>query len=248
MISKLKVVNGIIQDKFIDGIPVKVEIIQPKGLPNVRTLKKMTEVIGITNHNTGNSNYRADDEAHVNWLNNLEEADKEYVSVHLFVDQDSITQTVPLDEVCYHAADGKGDGNYKTISIEICENANIPKAEENAKKLNAALVLTYPKLKIYKHQDWKSIKYPNGKYCPHIILDRKNGWVDFVADIQNYVKIASVDELKEALTGLAKKCKERKCDINPDYWYKKAKEDTNKNGIDDEYLDDFIIKVWKGVK
>jgi N-acetylmuramoyl-L-alanine amidase len=181
-INKLNIVNGIIQDKFIDGIPVKVQIVQPSGVKNVRTLMKMTEVIGITNHNTGNSAPTAGDELHAKWLQNVENADKQYVSVHLFVDQDSITQTVPLDEVCYHAGDGSGNGNRKTISIEICENANVLKAEDNAKKLNAALLLTYPNLKIYKHQDW------SGKYCPHVLLDRPNGWANFIADINAYVK------------------------------------------------------------
>ncbi len=69
----------------------------------------------------------------------MENADKEYVSVHFFVDENSITQTVPIDEVTYHAGDGKGNGNYKTISIEICENANIQKAEENAQKIRCSI-------------------------------------------------------------------------------------------------------------
>jgi N-acetylmuramoyl-L-alanine amidase len=180
-ITKLNIVNGIIQDKFIDGIPVKIQIVQPSGAKNVRTLTKMTEVIGITNHNTANTAPTAGDESHAKWLQNVENADSQYVSVHLFVDHDSITQTVPLDEFCYHAGDGSGNGNRKTIAIEICENTNLSKAEENAKKLNAALILTYPHLKIYKHQDW------SGKVCPRVILGRKNGWETFVADINAYV-------------------------------------------------------------
>lgn len=184
-INKLNIVNGIIQDKFIDGIPVKIKIVEPKGDRNVRTLIKMTEVIGITNHNTANSDPTAGDELHAQWLQNVENADEQYVSVHLFVDQDSITQTIPMDEVTYNAGDGSGDGNRKTISIEICENANVLKAEDNAKKLNAAVILTYSKLKLYKHQDW------SGKYCPHIILDRANGWINFIADVNAYVKGAT---------------------------------------------------------
>jgi N-acetylmuramoyl-L-alanine amidase len=184
-INKLNIVDGIIQDKFIDTIPVKVQIVKPKGKTNVRTLIKMKECIGITNHNTGNSTPTAGDEMHANWMQNVENADLQYVSVHLFVDQDSITQVVPLDEVTYNAGDGKGDGNYKTISVEICENANVLKAEENAKKLNAALILTYPKLKIFKHQDW------SGKFCPRVILER-NGWNKFVEDINAYVKCDTI--------------------------------------------------------
>ena len=66
-----------------------------------------------------------------------------------------------------------GKGNTTTIAIEICENGNNAKAELNAQKLNAALMLTYKNLKIYKHQDW------SGKFCPRVILSRPNGWENF---------------------------------------------------------------------
>lgn len=214
-INKLNIVNGIIQDKFIDGIPVKVQIVNPSGLKNVRTLMKMDEVIGITNHNTANTAPTAGDELHAKWLQNVEKADEQYVSVHLFVDQDSITQTVPLNEVCYHAGDGNGNGNRKTISIEICENANLQQAEENAKKLNAALLLTYPNLKIFKHQDW------SGKYCPHVILDRPNGWANFVADINAYVAAASKQPEKQP----------SKLDVSD--WAKEAHAFVKENNISD---------------
>ncbi|NBI08384.1 LysM peptidoglycan-binding domain-containing protein [Senegalia massiliensis] len=185
MIKKLNIKNGIIQDKFIDGIPVKIKIVKPNGKRNVRTLKKRKRTRGITNHNTGNRHPTAGDEMHAKWMQNVENTDKSYVSVHLFVDEDSITQCIPLDEVTYHAGDGKGPGNYETISVEICENANVLKAEENAKKLNAALLLTYPHLNIYKHQDW------SGKYCPRVLLS-SGRWGGFVRDIKSYVKGATI--------------------------------------------------------
>ena len=81
-ITKLNIKNGIIQDKFIDGIPVKIDIVEPKGRRNVRTLIKMPEVIGITDHNTGNSAPTAGDELHARWMQNVENADKQYVSAH----------------------------------------------------------------------------------------------------------------------------------------------------------------------
>ena len=184
MIKPLTIINGIIQDSEIDGIPVKIAIVQPRGKANVRTLIKMKEVIGITNHNTANTAPTAGDEAHARYLQGLENADKEYKSVHLFVDDDSITQCVPLDEFCYHAGDGNGDGNRKTISVEICENGNYAKAESNAQKLNAALLLTYPNLKAFKHQDW------SGKFCPRKILARPNGWLEFTAGIAKLIEDA----------------------------------------------------------
>ncbi|MCH4891167.1 hypothetical protein EZV73_26550 [Acidaminobacter sp. JC074] len=181
MIQPLTIVDGIIQDKYVDGIPVRIEIINPKGLKNVRTLKEMKDPIGLTIHNTGNSSKSAGDELHADWLQNVENADKQYISPHIFVDHDSITQVIPLDEVGYHAGDGKGDGNYRTIGIEICENINVDTAEENAKKLCASFMMTYLSFRLFKHQDW------SGKYCPHIILDRKNGWDNFKEDVYDYL-------------------------------------------------------------
>ena len=195
MLKPLTNVDGIIQDEEIDGIPIKIAIVQPKGLPNVRTMTKMREVIGITNHNTANTAPTAGDEAHARYLQNVENADSAYVSVHLFVDDDSITQCVPLDEMCYHAGDGGGDGNRKTIAIEICENRNYEKAEENARKLNAALLLTYPHLKIFKHQDW------SGKFCPRKILARPNGWQEFTAGIVKLVEDAKKNVVKVNYNG-----------------------------------------------
>lgn len=195
MIRPLTIIQGIIQDSEIDGIPVKLAIVQPKGKANVRTLVKMKEVIGITNHNTANTAPTAGDEAHARYLQNVENADSAYVSVHLFVDDDSITQCVPLDEFCYHAGDGSGNGNRKTIAIEICENRNYEKAEENAQKLNTALLLTYPHLKVFKHQDW------SGKFCPRKILARPNGWQEFTDGIAKLVDEAKKNVVKVNYNG-----------------------------------------------
>ena len=182
MLKKLNIVNGIIQDKFIDGIPVYQMIVKPRGKNNVRTMIKRTGYLGTTNHDTANTAPTAHAKNHANYLQNLENADNTYLSVHLFVDSDCIVQTLPLHEVSYHAGDGKGNGNYKTISIEMCENAERATVEKNAKKLNAALLLTYGG-NLYKHQDW------NGKNCPHVILGR-NGWPSFTADIKKLIENA----------------------------------------------------------
>ncbi|MCT4631977.1 MAG: N-acetylmuramoyl-L-alanine amidase [Firmicutes bacterium] len=171
-IKKLDIIYGMIQNNYIDGVAVAIDIIKPVGKNNVRTMKKMKECIGITIHNTGNPSKTADDEMHSNWMKRVEREDKKYVSAHFFVDDDSITQIIPIDEVAYHAGDGHGDGNYKTIAIEICENGDMKKAEENAIRLAASLIKTYPHLKIYKHQDW------SGKYCPRALL-MENRWESF---------------------------------------------------------------------
>ncbi len=172
----LTIENGIIQNDHIFGVPFVRAIVSDPGAPNVRPRLPMTHILGITNHNTGNPRASARD--HAQWLANVAREDRAYVSVHFFVDHEVIVQTVPINETTWHAGDGQGPGNLHTVSVEICENPPYARAEANAVCLNAALILTHPEWRIYKHQDW------NGKYCPHLILDRPNGWADFLAAIQ----------------------------------------------------------------
>ena len=185
MIEPLAINKGIVQGNNIEGVPFSARIVKPKNKNNVRTGIKLNEIIGLTIHNTANT--RASAEDHASWLQSVENADSQYISVHFFVDENSIVQTVPVDEVCYHAGDGSGNGNRKTISIEICEDGNMAKAESNAQTLAAALIKTYPGIMVYKHQDW------SGKFCPRVILTR-NGWQDFRAGI--YSKLDEAPEAK----------------------------------------------------
>lgn len=187
-INKLSILKGIIQDKLISGIPLRTQIVTPSGNHNVRTQipLDLETALGITNHNTGNTAPTASANMHAKWIQNVENADKTYVGAHFFVDEEGIIQVLPINEVAYNAGDGKGNGNMKTIAIEICENGNLLKAEENAKRLNAALILNYPHFKVYKHQDW------SGKYCPRVILGR-NSWDEFVEDILKYVAEAKLE-------------------------------------------------------
>ena len=183
-VGAITIRDGVIQDKIIAGIPFVADIIQNIGLHNVRIGILQEGTLGVTIHNTANTAPTATDTAHANWMESVEEADKQYIGVHFYVDQDSITQTLPITEVAYHAGDGKGNGNMKTIGIEICENGDILKAEANAKQLAAALIKAHPTWNVYKHQDW------SGKYCPRVILDRGN-WPAFVNDIMTLVNGAT---------------------------------------------------------
>jgi len=176
-IEKLILKDGIIQNKTIGDIPVKINIIDPKGKSNVRTLVKLYSEDGCTIHNTGNESPTAGDEMHAKYFQNVEDDDKQYVGAQLFVDHDSITQIAPLDEKMYHAGDGKfGPGNTTTFGLEICVNKFIEKAHSNAKVFLAAYLLAYPDKKLFGHIDW------SGKYCPSWILTH-GGLDDFYADV-----------------------------------------------------------------
>lgn len=173
-IEPLPINKGVVQGDNIEGVPFTATIVSPKGVKNVRTGQSLREFKGVTIHNTANLKASAED--HSKWLQSVENADSQYISVHFFVDENSITQTVPINEVCYHAGDGNGDGNHATIAVEICEDGNTAKAEANAKVLAAALLATFPGMLLYKHQDW------SGKWCPRVILNR-GGWPKFKQDI-----------------------------------------------------------------
>lgn len=185
----LTITDGLITDDAVGGVPFERQIVEPAGTThNVRTLMPLAGLIGVTVHNTGNATSTADARAHASYLRNVEADGSLYVGAHLFVDETRIVQTLPLDETSWHAGDGYGQGNRATISVEICENGDIARAEANAMTLCAALLETYGLTDLYTHQMW------SGKYCPHLILDRKNGWAEFVS---------GVAEVRAALTAPA---------------------------------------------
>lgn len=178
---KLSIVDGIIQDDFLGRVPIVRSIIEPQGnVRNVRTLIALDGPIGVTIHNTGNSNPSADALAHAAWLDGVEAGDGDYIGAHFFVDAQRIVQVLPINEVSYHAGDGMGRGNGATVSIEICETAPYEECEAVAAMLAAALMDTLGVENLYTHEMF------NGKYCPRLILVREHGWEDFVGRVASF--------------------------------------------------------------
>lgn len=105
------------------------------------------------------------------------------VSYHFAVDDIEVIQGLPLNRNAWHCGDGQGNGNRKSIGIEICYSKSggvkYIKAEENAVSLTAKLLYErqWGIERVKKHQDW------NGKYCPHRILDNKS-WGIFLNRVQ----------------------------------------------------------------
>jgi N-acetylmuramoyl-L-alanine amidase CwlA/peptidoglycan hydrolase-like protein with peptidoglycan-binding domain len=161
-------------ENTINGVKYTEKIIEPSGIANVRTLKPMNPKYIIV-HNTGNAAASAGDEAHAVYLQNLEKADKEYVSWHVTVDCDSATQHLPFNEMGYHAGDGaEGDGNQNGIGIEIAENKDYPAAEENGIKIICHLMKEFG---ITIDRVWPHRKFArNKKLCPHLILKSQATW------------------------------------------------------------------------
>lgn len=106
------------------------------------------------------------------------------VSYHVAVDDKNVIQAIPFNRNAWHCGDGQGNGNLKSIGVEICYSksggARYAVAEENAVQYIASLLKQYGWgiERVRKHQDW------NGKYCPHRILD-EGRWSSFLKRIEN---------------------------------------------------------------
>lgn len=133
----------------------------------------------ITIHNTA-SDASAKNEISYMISNN------KYTSYHFAVDDIQAVQGLPLDRNGWHAGDGNGNGNRKSIGIEICYSKSggdrFHKAEYNAAILTAYLLSErgWGIDRIRKHQDW------SGKYCPHRTLDE--GWGRFIEMVKKILE------------------------------------------------------------
>lgn len=141
---------------------------------------------GITVHNTAND---ASAMAEVSYMigNNKQ------VSFHEAIDDYRVVQGIPHNRNTWNCGDGgKGFGNRKTISIEICYSKSAGEkfdlAERNAAKRIAQILKekNWDISKVGKHQD------RNGKYCPHKTLDL--GWERFLNMIREELGQATVTE------------------------------------------------------
>ena len=164
---------------------------------------KMEGIIGVTIHNTdwirvAKGTTPAEQYTRATYNGNMND-----VRVHYYVDHTCAWQNLPLDLSGWHAADGSGNGNRKTIAIECimssAYNANDQKSEDNAARLAAALLKQYG-LGIeclFTHTHWLNVKAGKTgavdelntmrnayKMCPLYILPH---WAAFKAKVQYYL-------------------------------------------------------------
>ncbi|KYG91499.1 XlyB [[Bacillus] sp. KCTC 13219] len=131
----------------------------------------------ITVHNTANDASAYNEVIYHNRNDNQ-------ISYHVAIDDREVIQCLPFNRNAWHCGDGQGDGNRKSIGIEICYSksggARYEAAEENAVHYIATLLKQFGwgVERIKKHQDW------SGKYCPHRILD-ENRWESFKGRVQS---------------------------------------------------------------
>lgn len=132
----------------------------------------------ITIHNTAND---ASAMAEISYMlgNNMK------TSFHAAVDNYRIVTGLPFNRNGWHAGDGRGNGNMKSIGIEICYSKSGGERFDEAERLCAEYVAYLLKQygwgidRVRTHQSW------SGKYCPHRTLD--HGWERFLNLIKMYL-------------------------------------------------------------
>lgn len=140
-------------------------------------------------------------------------------SAHRFVDDDSVTTSVPDDYVAWHCGGGlqgdKGHKYYKkctntnSIGIEMCDTIRngkhdlSDKTKKNAIELGKQIVKKYgiKKENVIRHYD------VTGKICPSYFVKDEEAWIKFRDEIFNEKKKEenkkkSIDEIaKEVING-----------------------------------------------
>lgn len=168
-----------------NGVTVKEYLLTKHNPNNIDMPGKRNGLVGITVHNTdkisvyGTTMSEQYTRATVN--DNMGD-----VRVHFYVDETEAWQNLSLDSAGWHAADGNGSGNTKTIAIECIMDGSgsstSQKAEDNCAKLVAYLLDKYDleDYQIYSHNHWYS-----PKYCPAYILPH---WDSFKKKCISYRK------------------------------------------------------------
>jgi len=155
----------------------------------------------ITIHNTGNANKGANAKSHSAYVKS-DSAANAFVSWHYTVDDSIIYQHLPDNETAYHAGDGSGTGNTKSIGIEICMNSDgdLLMATENATEITQSLCKKHniPLENIVQHNHW------TGKYCPQMIKDsRPYSWTVFIDKVKALLNptLPPIDSVRFNLLG-----------------------------------------------
>lgn len=161
------------------------------------------KIIGVTIHNTSWITTASGTTPAEQYTRATVNGNMNDVRVHYYVDNTCAWQNLSMNLSGWHAADGSGNGNRRTIAIECimssAYNSKDKKSEDNCAKLSAALLKKY-NLGIdhlYTHTHWLNIRdgktgsvdYLNTaknpyKTCPLYILPH---WSAFKAKVQSYM-------------------------------------------------------------
>ena len=199
--DKIRYENGVkISEKIIPDSARATKYVAswvPKG-GKMKPCTKM-DPIGVTIHNTVDLvkvNDDAEQYTRATWPNcNMAGA-----AVHYFVDDTGAWQNLREDEPGWHASDGQGNGNKRTIAIECIMDGTGSKEDLGARDNTARLIASilyrhkWTLSNLYTHNHWMGlpdkIVYGAKKNCPYYLLPK---YSEFKALVQKYL-----DELKSS--------------------------------------------------
>lgn len=189
----------------LNGVKVN-EYLLTKHNPNrisMPTASMKGKVIGVTVHNTDWINVASATTPAEQYTRATVNGNMNDVRVHYYVDDKCAWQNLPLDLAGWHAADGAGNGNRKTIAIEcIMSNRGVTSdknAEDNCARLAAYLLHKYGLDidRLYTHTHWLNVKAGKKgsvddlntmknsyKNCPAYILPH---WGTFKRKVKGYL-------------------------------------------------------------
>ena len=141
----------------------------------------MSNPIGITVHNTESISVSSSTTMAEQYTRATVNGNMKDVRVHFYVDDVCAWQNLPLSLSGWHAADGSGNGNSKTIAIEVIGDS--AKAEANAVKLTAYLLKRYglnADSNLFTHTHWLNV------------MDGKSGTIDYLNTTDNSRKMCPI--------------------------------------------------------
>lgn len=173
-----------------------------------RTTKNIAWLVVHFTANDGDS-----DEANAKYFeNNIVKA-----SAHYFIDDDSVTQSVPDNYVAYSVGGNKypntKGGKYFTIcnntnslNIELCDTVKNGKNDLSAKTRANAIEFIKQKVKKYKIDRNHVIRHYDvtGKNCPKYFVEDETSWNEFLDDIFGTNVKKNVEKVNENVANLQK--------------------------------------------
>lgn len=161
------------------------------------------KIIGVTIHNTDWISVASGTTPAEQYTRATVNGNMNDVRVHYYVDNVCAWLNLPLNLSGWHAADGSGNVNRRTIAIEcimsFAYDDRDKKSEDNATKLAAALLKRYNLSidNLYTHTHWLNVRDGKSgsvdnlntaknsyKMCPLYILPH---WSAFKAKVQSYM-------------------------------------------------------------
>ena len=161
------------------------------------------KIIGVTVHNTDWITVARGTTPAEQYTRATVNGNMKDVRVHYYVDNTCAWQNLPRNLSGWHAADGSGNGNRRTIAIECimssAYNSTDKKSEDNCAKLAAALLKQYGLgiNHLYTHTHWLNARdgkrgtvdqlntmHNSYKMCPAYILPH---WAEFKKKVQSYL-------------------------------------------------------------